>query len=522
MFKSYYRIKAIKDGFRVLVLTFCVFLAACGGSGDEMESDRRDSGDRIGDGSTTQYLVTISHSKIETLDISSSELTFELSVEGISSSTDLNCFWQPEKGKNEDQAIEFPCSSGEVNTALFTTPEANSYIGQLGVFLPDSVFISSISYTVEDDTNKAVLLDVSDQFDVNVTDKFYVFKINDYSEPLTFFPKKLDLESNPGVASVQRRDLIGDVLEIFLNLSVTDWVSEDQLVFSSRFSLDVDATELFEQAKNIGFYEYKEISVLPPIVTFERRYLTDIPEGKIVLQCEGLTLEVDSSPITLFDCSVSNEESPEEKQTVNLVANATIENVMFDPKALTDNSSIKGNFSIEFTLPGTKRFDSLAESDNVDLSSLFQIYFLWPQAEQHVMESEVTFVWEGILSTLEQKVQSKRYQWNDAAMALFVEELLSEKLVSVMGGMEVSGALKTEIETHIKQELFVSVYSRNKPEDFLFFVPRLRFENAESVRTEEKTVRYFYSSEPIISELDLTCMGAPDVLNNVYRKDNCE
>lgn len=499
---------------RVLITTFYFSLQACGG-GTSSPSIPGDS-----DFPEENYIVTIPEFTI-TQSESNNELIFELIVDGSNDVNQFNCSWLTSNNDLDAQKINFTCFSGQINTIEFQSLMSGDYTGQIIIELPDESESSfNLDYTISEQ-DEPQIVDVSNQFEEDITERFYLLQSNATPGTLQYFPKKLKLVSAPGVASITRINLVDILLEQFLLLSDTDWSSEDQLILSSRFSLDVDRSELNEAASLAGFDIIEGIEIQSPIIHFERRYVTSISEEDRQVQCGNLTLEVNMVPSTLIDCVIMDLGGNSDARNINLTESATIETPDVDLTLLSDITNIVGNFSIEYTLPGTRFFDQALSSVNADLSPTFQIQYEWPASSSVVEQSEVNFIWNDIITALNERVTNGMFEWQASDISDFVNNLLSDDAITV-SSIEVSSGLEAEINKTLTHELFISVYSSSNDENALLYIPRLRFENINTPLNDEiKTIRYRSEGESFYSTLDLDCLVGPDSANNLTRNSDC-
>ncbi|WP_394203529.1 hypothetical protein, partial [Marinagarivorans algicola] len=95
-----------------------------------------------------------------------------------------------------------------------------------------------------------------------------------------------------------------------------------------------------------------------------------------------------------------------------------------------------------------------------------------------------------------------------------VDGLIKNELLKSPFNQEEPASLVRQLERYIKQDFFVSAYS--KDDELLFYIPRLRLKaiSADIVPTAV-TLRYF-SEGGFKSALSLECLSPPDFQNNIY------
>ncbi|HSC66933.1 MAG TPA: hypothetical protein VLC79_04535 [Cellvibrio sp.] len=364
------------------------------------------------------------------------------------------------------------------------------------------------------------LVDASNQFTSVVNERFYVYQ--DPSQPgvLHYLPKYLALTGMPGVASVQRTDKVSDLLNLFLDLSDTDWTSANQVTFSSRYTLAVDLQGLRQESEAAGYKELVDIEVMPPLISFEQRYTTAVPKERVQIQCKNLTLLVNNEEVSLHDCNLVDTGGLVATHTVNNIGSFKYEQLSFDPATISENSALRGTLNVEYTLPGSQEFDRLLAGDNGNLQPTWQLYFNWPQAHANVSSSTVTINWKLLLADFKARVSAGATQWSDGDISTFVTSEISAGAIGLPTAAELAPTLKSGITSYIKQELFVAIYleAGNSP---LLWAPKLRFKNVDQPDTQQIALRYFESDLSLVSRMDLSCLSKPDGQNNIYKSSSC-
>ncbi|MBX2858680.1 MAG: hypothetical protein KTR17_08460 [Cellvibrionaceae bacterium] len=490
----------------------CVSLLACGGGSSPTTTTTTST--------NPPYTVNVRDTSVVQAE-TANELHFELLVDGLSDAEQLNCSWLPNINDSSLQEVAFSCIVGQLNTTQFQLATPGDYTGRLTIVVPgQNNSTENLTYTISAPEETATV-DVSSQFGAELVEQFYLFQQRATPDTLLYFPKKLALESAPGIASVSRRNLVNELLELFLSQSNTDWNSEAQITLSSRYSLDVDKSQLNTAAESMGFDRVDGIEIQSPIVYFERRYVTDINQDDRDLRCENITLEIETVPATLIDCVITEPDSALAPQSINWTADASIETREGDLGPAGDISAIKGNFSVEYTLPGTVYFDQVFSSANVNLSSTFQIHYEWPALGSVVAQQEVTFVWSDIIARLVERVENQLFEWQASDINEFVSDLLAAGALA-FSEADTSPQLTAAIAQHLRSELFVSLYSTSDSENALLYIPRLRFENTNvPLRDETKNIRYLSEGPAFYSTLNLSCLQGPDSAGNLTRSSEC-
>lgn len=409
-------------------------------------------------------------------------------------------------------------SSSRTQSSAITSSSA---LSSSGASSQQSSIVSSQSSTSSESSSAQssvtpTLIDVTNQFSSTISDNFYLFENSSQADALHYLPKKLALTGMPGVASIQRSDKVSDLLQIFLDLSDTDWTSTNQLTFSSRYTLDVNREQLTQESETAGYTELEDLNVKPPLMMLEQRYTTSVPADRIQIQCEDLTLLVNTNEITLHDCNLVDADEIIATHTINHIANVRYENLNFDPETISGNSSLRGTLAVDYTLPGTIEFDQLLANDAGDLQTTWQLYFYWPLVQTTVNSATVTLDWKTLLLNLKVQVSGGGVRWDEDAINTFIAFNINTSAITLSTNTQLTTALNRAISNYLKQELFVAIYSENSDAP-LFWSPKLRVKNLDQTNTQQIVFRYFDSELSLTSKMDLSCLTKPDEQNNIYR-----
>ncbi len=466
------------------------------------------------------YFAQFANVLISPVDNQRQRIQFLMKSETIAETLLLSCRWNPDVSNTTANSIVFPCKTRtDVNTE-FEAKAAGSFTGELSVTLPNNEVVkSNYTYSVSK-SNTDDLVSVSSQFGAETNENFYVFQSTAEPQVLRYLPKNLALSNQPGIASVQRVNKVTPLLQVFLKLSDTDWMSANQLIFSSRFTLNVDIQKLRQESESAGFTSIADLKIKPPLMMLEQRYTTSVPLSRIQIQCKQLTLLIDGNSVTLHDCNLSDSSGTIPSQAINYIGGLRYESLNFDPQTLTDNRSLRGTFNIEYTLPGTREFDRLLSTNNGDLQSMWQLHFSWPLMQTEVISSTLTFNWQTLLSSLNTQVSAGLTRWDGDQITAFISAAISNGAITSSEANSPTAALRLSISNFIKQELFVAIYAEQGSSP-LFWVPKLRFKNSDQINTQQVVLRYFDSTIPLHSRINLSCLAKPDEQNNVYKSPAC-
>jgi hypothetical protein len=385
---------------------------------------------------------------------------------------------------------------------------------------PSSVSSEQTSKSSSQSSNDLALIDASHQFTSTTNENFYVF--NSPSEPhvLRYFPKQLALTGSPGIASVQHTNKISTLLKAFLDLSESDWSSADQITFSSRFTLDVDLQRLRQESEAAGYTELADFKVKPPQMFLEQRHTTSVPPDRIKIECENLTLLINGNDVTLHDCNLADTDGITASQTINNIGSFRYEKLNFDPEAISGNRSLRGTFNVDYTLPGTRKFDQILSTNSGDLQTTWQLYLNWPTIQTTVNSATTTINWKMLLADFNAHVLTGETLWNENTISTFVSSAINGGAIVLAPNTDFTSALHSSINSYLKQELFVAIYSEGSDSP-LMWAPKIRFKNVDQLNTQQLVFRYFDSELLIRSKIDLSCLTQPDAQNNIDRSSTC-
>lgn len=233
-----------------------------------------------------------------------------------------------------------------------------------------------------------------------------------------------------------------------------------------------------------------------------------------------MTLLVNLNEITLHDCKLVDSEGIVAAQPINHIGNFRYETLSFDADAISGNKSLRGTVSIDYTLPGTREFDRLLSTNNGDLQNTWQVYFTWPLNQTTVNSATVTVNWKMLLADFKTQVSAGKHSWDDETINAFTIAAISTGTITLPNTTELTEALHAAIISYVKQELFVAIYANNSKSP-LIWAPKLRIKNIDQPGMQNIVVRYFNSTLPLVSRINLRCLTAPDVQNNIYRAAGC-
>ncbi len=463
-----------------------------------------------------RYLKKISFVQLTTLTISPLLLLScgggggSTSKPGTSQSNQNSSMSQSSAKANSSASAESSVNAGS-SVGVMSSPSVSSSANSLQTS-------SGVSQSSSSPAEK--LTDVSSQFTAATTHNFYVFSDSSNAQLLRYLPKQLALTGLPGIASVQRTNKISVLQKMFLDLSDSDWTSANQLTFSSRYTLDVDLQKLTQESETLGYTTLADIKVKPPAMTLEQRYTTAVPPARIQIQCKNLTLLINGNEVTLHDCNLADSEGIIATQPINHIGNFRYEALNFDPDTISSNKALRGTINIDYTLPGTHEFDRLLSTNNGDLQSTWQVYFAWPLAQTSVSSAMAAINWKTLLADFKTQISAGKHSWNDEDINAFTIAAMSTGSIALANSTELTDALREAIKSYLKQELLVAVYANNSKSPFTW-APKLRVKNVEQPGMQNIVIRYFNSTLPLVSHINLSCLTAPDGQNNIYRSSDC-
>jgi hypothetical protein len=430
---------------------------------------------------------------------------------GTSQSNQISSISQSSAKTNSSASVESSVNAGS-SVGVMSSPSVSSNASSLQTS-------SGISQSSSSPTEK--LTDVSSQFTAATNNNFYVFSDSSNAQLLRYLPKQLALTGLPGIASVQRTNKISVLQKMFFDLSDSDWTSTNQLTFSSRYTLDVDLQKLTQESEALGYTTLADIKVKPPVMTLEQRYTTAVPSARIQIQCKNLTLLINGNEVTLHDCNLADSEGIIATQPINHIGNFRYEALNFDPDAISSNKSLRGTMNIDYTLPGTHEFDRLLSTNNGDLQSTWQLYFAWPLTQTNVSSATATVNWKTLLADLKTQVSAGKHSWDEEDINAFTIAAIVTDTIAFPKAIDITPALHEAIISYVKQELFVAIYANNSKSPFTW-APKLRVKNVEQPGMQNIAIRYFNSTLPLVSHINLSCLTAPDGQNNIYKAAGCE
>ncbi len=505
-----------------VILAASILLNGCGGGGGGSSSGSGNGGTPSPSPSPVAgSAIKIRDVEINSLPNNASQISFSIESVELDSSAGIMCRWQSNINDTISANIDFDCHVGSENQLEFANPTQGDITGRLSADAPGvSLQALDVEYIVEANSSTGQLIDVSAQFDTSLANQFYLLSESGFPQRLLYLPKRMELRSSPGIASVSSGNNINAVLEIFLRNSTTDWISQEQLTFNTRYSLGTDTQALAAAAQNQNFTELRELRVQPPIIHLSRRYVTDISANQLQVNCDNLSQIINNKTVTLLDCTIMDTATPNEKQTINYIGNVLYEDADFDPGQISSHENIRGLLNVEYTLPGTLEINDLFSAQAADLSTTFQLSFEWPTIFDNVTHFSVSFDWSLIVDTLITEINAGMTQWTQTTLNTLAQNLIADGYIVVQDNPS-EGSLNNAIVEELKEELFVEIISANNMEQTLFWVPRIRFENLSSQIPEVIEIQHYQRSEDLISHLRLDCLGAPDTSNHIFRVPNC-
>lgn len=505
--------------YSLLIILLGVLITACSSSGDSLPSHSTStstgSTSFTSSSSMPAMEITINSVKVSQSNDGKLQLNFTLMSAQSLSSQSLACEWTPDK-EDVDISIPVNCQFNQETSSVFVVEPKINIIGRLSVrYNGDTIAEKEITYLYSQ-PETAKYSDVSSFFSQALSDEYYLLSQKSQPNTLYYLPKQLVLDSNPGVASLQRRNVISPLEATFLQLSSTDWNSEPQAIFSSRYAINSNIQSLLNSSSAAGFSITKALPVQAPIIWLENKVtLGDVQQDNI--HCNNITLLIDQNPATLLDCYLEQSTS---KLSVNNINYAFIEQSTFNSETPTNLTAIRGVFNITLTLPGTKRVNASLEN-NGSVSTLFGMSFLWPLMTDTVDSANILIDEMGIHEEIIEAVGDGKTTWSTQDIAVLVSRLIQDDLLnSPFNNQEEPVSLVRQLERYIKQDFFVSAY--NKEGELLFYIPQLRLK-AISTDTAPITValRYFSENE-FNSTLALECLSTSDFQNNIYSLEpNC-
>lgn len=498
--------------YNLLIILLGALVTACSSSG-ESPSHSASSGSissisSMSSSSIPMMDVTINAIKVSESNGGKLQLNFILMSTQSLSLESLACEWTPDK-ENLGISIPVNCLFNQEVSAVFMVEPKMNIIGRLSVSYNGSTIAEEEVAYLYNQPAAETYLDASSFFNQELADEYYLLSQNSQPNTLYYLPKQLVLDSNPGVASVQRRNVISSLEATFLQLSSTDWGSEPQAIFSSRYAINSNMQSLVNSSGAAGFSIIKALPVQAPIIWLENKVTLEGAQQENI-HCNKITQLIDQNPATLLDCYLERSAS---KLSVNNINYAFIERPNFNSEALTNLAAIRGVFNIALTLPGTKRFNASLEN-NGSVNALFGMSFLWPLMTDTVSSANIFIDEAGIHKEIIQAVSDGKTTWSTEDITLLVDGLIKNELLKSPFNQEEPASLVRQLERYIKQDFFVSAYS--KDDELLFYIPRLRLKaiSADIVPTAV-TLRYF-SEGGFKSALSLECLSPPDFQNNIY------